>query len=96
MFWRAKPDQEVLNKYLLSMVMDSEQFLSSWIKNFFMANKLARFDQVKTPNGDFLLCHGSPWNCNEYVYPDSGDSSLNRYKNLEVKWIIQGHTHYPI
>lgn len=43
-----------------------------------------------------LLCHGSPWDGDEYVYPNANDKSLNRYATLNVKWVVQGHTHYPM
>jgi len=50
----------------------------------------------ETKDGNVLLCHGSPWDRDEYVYPDSDDQSLSRYANLNIKWVIQGHTHYPM
>ena len=43
-----------------------------------------------------LLCHGSPWNADEYIYPDANNESINRYCSLNVKWVVQGHTHYPM
>tara|TARA_B100000795_G_scaffold269472_1_gene258937 strand:- start:728 stop:1426 length:699 start_codon:yes stop_codon:yes gene_type:complete len=52
--------------------------------------------EYKTPDGIILLCHGSPWDRDEYVYPDSDNESLSRYNSLGVNWIIQGHTHYPM
>jgi len=52
--------------------------------------------EYDTPEGKILLCHGSPWDPDEYVYPNSSNTSLERYKSLDVKWVIQGHTHYPM
>ena len=52
--------------------------------------------EYETKDGNVLLCHGSPWDRDEYIYPDSSDLSLKRYENLNVKWVIQGHTHYPM
>jgi putative phosphoesterase len=52
--------------------------------------------EFETNNGNILLCHGSPWGDDEYVYPDLDDESLSRYTTLDVKWVIQGHTHYPM
>jgi putative phosphoesterase len=49
-----------------------------------------------TKDGKILLCHGSPWDEDEYIYPDSSYDSLNRYRSLGVRWVIQGHTHYPM
>jgi putative phosphoesterase len=52
--------------------------------------------EYETPDGNILLCHGSPWDGDEYVYPDSNNESLSRYNGFGVSWIIQGHTHYPM
>ena len=52
--------------------------------------------EYETQDGKILICHGSPWDGDEYVYPDSDDESLNRYAQLNAKWIIQGHTHYSM
>ena len=61
-----------------------------WLTN--LPNSL----EYETKDGNVLLCHGSPWDGDEYVYPDSDDESLSRYATLDVKWVIQGHTHYPM
>lgn len=42
-----------------------------------------------------LLCHGTPWDRDEYMYPDRVASSLPRLAQLEADIIISGHTHYP-
>ena len=41
-----------------------------------------------------LLCHGSPNDINEYIYPDSDIASLlPLQKKYEI--VVLGHTHYP-
>ncbi len=50
----------------------------------------------KTNEGEILLCHGSPWNNDEYIYPDKFDLYIKKYEKLKYKWILQGHTHYPM
>jgi len=52
--------------------------------------------EFKTDNGQILVCHGSPWDNDEYVYPDADEGVLSRYLSLDVKWVIQGHTHYSM
>ena len=44
----------------------------------------------------FFLCHGSPWNNNEYVYPNKFCKFKHRYSDYPYRWILQGHTHYPM
>ncbi len=43
-----------------------------------------------------LLCHGSPWNINQYVYPDLEDIVLSKLSMMDYNCIILGHTHYPM
>lgn len=43
-----------------------------------------------------LLCHGSPWDINQYVYPDAGDDLLERCAEPGYDWVVMGHTHYPM
>jgi putative phosphoesterase len=59
-------------------------------------NNLPDSVEYEVDYGSILLCHGSPWDGDEYVYPDSESESLRRYANLDVKWVVQGHTHYPM
>jgi putative phosphoesterase len=42
-----------------------------------------------------LLCHGSPWSTEEYIYPDADKNVLNRFSDIGFHVIIHGHTHYP-
>jgi len=43
-----------------------------------------------------LLCHGSPWNMDFYVYPDANASIRNRMIETGHDLILFGHTHYPV
>lgn len=43
-----------------------------------------------------LLCHGSPWNQDEYIYPDSSEQKFLRCTTLGFDIVIMGHTHYPL
>lgn len=42
-----------------------------------------------------LLCHGSPWDINQYIYPDAEPEMLKRCAMQEYDLIVMGHTHYP-
>jgi putative phosphoesterase len=68
--------------------LDNERL--AWLAN------LPRSIEYKTEDGNILICHGSPWIEDEYVYPDASDESLARYSKLDVNWVIQGHTHYTM
>jgi putative phosphoesterase len=43
-----------------------------------------------------LLCHGSPWDNDEYLYPDSNEALLARCASPDIDMVILGHTHYPM
>ena len=52
--------------------------------------------EYKLVNESILICHGSPWNVDEYVYPDAESEILDRYASLDVNYVLQGHTHHPM
>ena len=43
-----------------------------------------------------LLCHGTPWNNDIYVYPDAKQELLERCAVQEFDLVVLGHTHYPM
>ena len=43
-----------------------------------------------------LLCHGAPWDNDQYVYPDAQPELLERCAMPEFDLVVLGHTHYPM
>ena len=45
-----------------------------------------------------LLCHGAPWNTNEYVYPDAKPDQRSKVLDAasQVDLLVFGHTHFPL
>jgi putative phosphoesterase len=43
-----------------------------------------------------MLCHGSPWDVNQYVYPDAKADLLESCAQPGYDWVVMGHTHYPM
>jgi putative phosphoesterase len=43
-----------------------------------------------------LLCHGSPWDNNQYIYPDAKIELLEKCALQEYDLIVLGHSHYPM
>lgn len=43
-----------------------------------------------------LLCHGTPWDNDVYVYPDAEQALLEKCALPEYDIVIMGHTHYPM
>jgi putative phosphoesterase len=49
------------------------------------------FDDVK-----ILLCHGSPWDLNQYIYPNAENALIKKCAISEYDLVVMGHTHYPM
>jgi putative phosphoesterase len=97
MLVRAKRDKIFLEKMTrkygsgLSIALDSlDDERLEWLMS------LPETAEYKIKDKKILLCHGSPWKNEEYIYPDLVQSSLDRYSNLDVDYVLQGHTHYPM
>lgn len=43
-----------------------------------------------------LLCHGTPWDNDVYVYPDAEEDLINKCAMQQYDVVILGHTHYPM
>lgn len=52
--------------------------------------------EVSIEDRKILLCHGSPWNQDEYIYPDSSEQKFLQCTTLGFDIVIMGHTHYPL
>jgi putative phosphoesterase len=44
----------------------------------------------------FLIAHGSPWDINRYIYPDSTQDIFNLCAKGGQDYILLGHTHYQL
>jgi putative phosphoesterase len=42
------------------------------------------------------LCHGSPMDPDQYVYPDADAATLDACRTADGDFILMGHTHYPM
>ena len=49
---------------------------------------------IKIKGKTVHLCHGSPWNPSEYIYPDSPVEIWKNATNLGCNLIFYGHSHY--
>jgi putative phosphoesterase len=51
---------------------------------------------VNIDNVSFLLCHGSPWDNDFYIYPDASKDILEKCDNDTHDFVLTGHTHYSL
>lgn len=50
---------------------------------------------VKFDNTSILMCHGSPLDKDQYLYPDTEIKVLEQCSNEDVDLILVGHSHHP-
>jgi len=51
---------------------------------------------INIEGSQFLICHGSPWDLNQYIYPDANLSLFDQCANGREDYIVLGHTHYSL
>ncbi|MFX0556537.1 metallophosphoesterase family protein [Maribacter sp. CXY002] len=49
---------------------------------------------LKINNLDILMCHGSPWANDFYIYPDCDSNILSRCDSSMHDFVLIGHSHY--
>lgn len=49
---------------------------------------------VEFNNKKFLMCHGSPWSNDFYIYPDSNQDIIKRCDSVKHDFVLIGHSHY--
>lgn len=43
-----------------------------------------------------LLCHGSTWDSDHYIYPDAQEGEKSRLASEGQDMVVFGHSHYPV
>ena len=43
-----------------------------------------------------ILCHGAPWDLNQYIYPNTESDLIARCAIKKYDLVVMGHTHYPM
>lgn len=55
--------------------------------------KLPKTKKIKIKEKKILLCHGSPWDTNEYIYPNKFKNFKKKINKYKYNYIFLGHTH---
>lgn len=102
-----KGNHEVLLAKLLSGEIDNNSLQVKYGKGHRMAadklssnqiQKLINLPEKKRVaiNGvNILMCHGSNWDPNFYMYPDSSTQDLDKCNEEFFDFVLIGHSHYP-
>ncbi len=97
MYFKAQQDErflaKVTAKYGSSIQGSIEMFT---VAQILQVQSMPEQLKLNTESGSVCCYHGSPRNCDEYVYPDSNLDGLNDYLPDGTKWVVLGHTHHPM
>lgn len=52
-------------------------------------NKSVTYDNIS-----ILMSHGSPWSIDDYIYPDTDKSIVQRCNSISHDFVLIGHSHY--
>ena len=85
--------ERITKKYGSSIKIAIESLSKTQIDELLNLPKLI---ELELDDIQISLCHGSPVDVNEYIYPDSDLSKLSWLPNISSQLIICGHTHYPM
>lgn len=50
--------------------------------------------KITVDNVNILMCHGSPWDPDFYLYPDASPELLEKCNRRDVDFVLIGHSHY--
>ncbi len=86
-------DKDIRKKYGSGLSMAANQLAPDQLR--YLAELPAQMT-LKIQNGTLLLCHGSPWDTNQYIYPDADDEALSKCAEGGSDFVVLGHTHYQM
>lgn len=52
--------------------------------------------ELEIDGAHVLLCHGAPWDLDQYIYPDADPGLILRCAPENYDLVVMGHTHYPM
>ena len=97
MLKRARYDDNFLTqidvKYGIGLRVAIEQLGETWLD--YLCN-LPHPLEVTIDRCKILLCHGSPWDNNHYIYPDFPLDDFEKSLKQPYDLVVLGHTHYPM
>ena len=92
--WSNEKRDEYRRKYGSALEYAAKELLSK--KEIDYLKSLPDKKELFLGDRSILLCHGSPWNRDEYIYPDASDDILKRCADNMYDVVIMGHTHYAM
>ncbi len=85
--------QSIITKYGHGLAIAEEQLTEDQI-DFLIS--LPDFKFVQAGTKTLLLCHGTPWDRDEYLYPDCPENIFDKCNSKGTDFLFCGHTHYQM
>lgn len=85
-------ETEISNKYGSGIKIAKKKLSSEIIHHL---TNLPTRKRVVLDNIEFELCHGSPWDNDFYIYPDSDKEIFDRCRIKAADFVFLGHSHHP-
>jgi putative phosphoesterase len=85
-------ESEIIKKYGSGHKIALEKLKESELKMLF---ELPYFKSVQLETFKVMMCHGSNFDKDYYLYPNETNEILNRCSSNEHQFIFVGHSHYP-
>jgi predicted phosphodiesterase len=92
--WSDEMKKDYLQKYGIALEQAANELLTK--NQIAYLIRLPCRKELFIAGRHILLCHGSPWDRDEYVYPDASDEVLVRCAEGDFDVVVMGHTHYPL
>jgi putative phosphoesterase len=86
-------DKEIRASYGSSLIMARSELTDTQLKFLVEATHPLR---LEIGGRSLLVSHGSPWNIDDYIYPDSNFLTINRFLGYEEDVFILGNTHHQM
>lgn len=87
-----KEAERIRAKYGSGIDFALKKLSKPWLKKLtkLPITKIKSIDGVR-----FKLCHGSPWDSDFYIYPDSPKEIMDKCILQGIDFVLIGHSHYP-
>ena len=87
--------EKISDKYGSGISIAAEKLAHDAIIRY---NKMPIKKKLTINDYKVLLCHGSPWDRDFYVYPDANEKIKNKMFTYDSDFdlLVFGHTHYPV
>ena len=91
----GKNQNDIMVKYGSGISTAAEQLSHKTASYLY---EMPSFKKLNINNKKVILCHGSPWDRDVYIYPDSSQNIVDKMFEYDSDFdvLVYGHSHYPI